>query len=166
MSSAARCTAAEGFRGGSQFASLRQFNRPHDRRLFSPAVRRMQPLDDYRQPARAGIILLEEAAVIQRSQQAGQQHELGAAPLVAVLLLLCGELAAWSLDERLRMRTDPGLVWRRAGAAGLLALGGLALATLALVLGSVPTAHGLLFTVAGALAAVSAAGTGILLARR
>jgi len=90
----------------------------------------------------------------------------GAAPLVAVLLLLCGELAAWSVDERLRLRRDPGLVWRRAGAVGLLALGGLALATLALVLGSVPPAHGLLFTVAGAVAAVSAAGTAILLARR
>ena len=90
----------------------------------------------------------------------------GAAPLVAVLLLLCSELAAWSLDERLRMRTDPGLVWRRAGAVVLLALGGLALATLAVVLGAAPPAHGLAWTVAGGVAAVAAAGTGIRLARR
>ena len=89
-----------------------------------------------------------------------------AAPLVAVLLLLCGELAAWSLDERWQMRTDPGLVWHRAGAVGVLAFGGLALATVAVVLGAAPSAHGLAWTVAGAIAAVAAAGTAILLARR
>jgi hypothetical protein len=89
-----------------------------------------------------------------------------AAPLVAVLLLLCGELAAWSLDERWRMRTETSLGWRRAGAVGLLALGGLALATLAVALGAAPPAHGLAWTVAGALAAVAAAGTAILHARR
>jgi hypothetical protein len=89
-----------------------------------------------------------------------------AAPLMAVLLLLCGELAAWSLDERWRMRTDPALVRRRAGAVGVLALGGLALATLALALTAAPAAHGLEWTLLGAIAAVAAAGTGILLARR
>jgi hypothetical protein len=89
-----------------------------------------------------------------------------AAPLVAVLLLLCGELTAWSLDERWRMQTDPVLVWRRAGAVGLLGLGGLGLATLAVVLTAAPPAHGLVWTFAGAVAAVAAAGTGILLARR
>ncbi|MDX6481675.1 MAG: hypothetical protein QOG85_2185 [Gaiellaceae bacterium] len=90
----------------------------------------------------------------------------GAAPLVAVLLLLCGELATWSLDERSRMRTDAGLIWRRGGAVGLLALGGLMLATLSVVLGAAPSAHGLVFTFLGAIAAIAAAGTGILLARR
>ncbi len=90
----------------------------------------------------------------------------GAAPLVATLLLLSGELAAWSLDERWQMKTDPRVVWRRAGAVGLLALGGLAFAALALILSAAPTAHGLAWTVLGALAAVAAAGTGILLARR
>ena len=89
-----------------------------------------------------------------------------AAPLVAVLLLLCGELAAWSLDERWQMRVDPSLFWRRAGAVGLLALGGLALATLAVALTAAPSAHGLVWTVAGAVAAVGAAGTGIMFARR
>ena len=89
-----------------------------------------------------------------------------AAPLVAVLLLLCGELAAWSVDERWRMRTDPVLVGRRAGAVGLLAFGGLALATVAVVLGAAPSAHGLAWTIAGGLSAVAAAGTAILLVRR
>ena len=89
----------------------------------------------------------------------------GAAPLVAVLLLLCGELSAWSLEERVPMRADAGLVWRRAGAIGLLALGGLVLATL-LVLTAGSAAHGLGWTVVGAVAAVAAAGAGIVVARR
>ena len=88
------------------------------------------------------------------------------APLMAVLLLLCGELAAWSRDERLRMRRDPLLVRRRAMAVGALALGGLAIATLAVALTATPPAHGLPWTLLGAVAAVAAAGTGILLARR
>ncbi len=88
------------------------------------------------------------------------------APLMAVLLLLCGELAAWSLDERWRMRTDPRLVRRRAAAVGVLALGGLAIATLAVALTAAPPAHGLPWTLLGAIAAIAAAGTGILLARR
>jgi len=90
----------------------------------------------------------------------------GAAPLVAVLLFLSGELAAWSLDERWRMRTEPRLLWRRGGAVALLALGGLVLATLAVVLTAAPSAHGLVWTFAGAIAAVAAAGTAIVLARR
>ncbi|MGH3008711.1 MAG: hypothetical protein ACRDLM_04810 [Gaiellaceae bacterium] len=98
---------------------------------------------------------------------AGVHHGLDtAAPLVAVLLLLCGELAAWSLDERWPIRADAQLVWRRAGAVALLALGGLAVATLVVSLAAVPPSHGLVLTLAGALAAVGAAATGILLARR
>jgi hypothetical protein len=93
-------------------------------------------------------------------------HIDAAAPLVAVLLLLSGELAAWSVDERLRTRADAMLVWRRAAGVGVLAVGGLVLATLVVILGTVPSAHGLLWTIAGAVAAVGAAGTGILLARR
>jgi hypothetical protein len=90
----------------------------------------------------------------------------GAAPLVAVLLILCGELAAWSLDERWEMQIDPSLLWRRGGAIGLLALGGLVLATLAVALDAAPSAHGLVWTFVGAVAAVGAAGTGIVFARR
>jgi hypothetical protein len=88
------------------------------------------------------------------------------APLVAVLLLLCGELAAWSLDERWRIRADEGPAWRRGGAIAALALAGLAVAALVVALSAVPSNHGLGWTVLGAAAAIGAAGTGILVARR
>jgi hypothetical protein len=89
-----------------------------------------------------------------------------AAPLVAVLLLLCGELSAWSLDERLQIRADRALDWRRGAAVGILAVGGLAASAVVVGLGAVPASHGLAWTVAGALAAVGAAGTGVWVARQ
>jgi hypothetical protein len=89
-----------------------------------------------------------------------------AAPLVAVLLLLCGELSGWSLDERWAIRSEAGLAWRRGAAVGILALAGLAVATLVVALSAVPASHGLAWTVAGAAAAVGAAGTGVWVARR
>ena len=88
------------------------------------------------------------------------------APLVALLLLVCGELSAWSVDERWGVRGDSQLAWRRAGAAAVVALAGLAVAELIVALSAVPSSHGLAWTVAGAAAAVGAAGTGILVARR
>jgi hypothetical protein len=88
------------------------------------------------------------------------------APLVAVLLLLCGEFAAWSLDERWRMRADAALAWRRGLAVAALTLVGLAASAVVLALSAVPPDHGLAWTVAGAAAAVAAAGTGIWVARR
>jgi hypothetical protein len=88
------------------------------------------------------------------------------APLVAVLLLLSGELSAWSVDERLDVRSESGLVWRRGAAISALALTGLAAAVLVVALSAVPSSHGLVFTVLGAAAAVGAAGTGIWVARR
>jgi hypothetical protein len=90
----------------------------------------------------------------------------GAAPLVAVLLLLCGELAAWSHDERWRMRVDARLLGRRGAAIAGLALGGLAFAALAIALTAAPTGHGLAWTVLGAVAAVAVAATGSALLRR
>jgi hypothetical protein len=87
------------------------------------------------------------------------------APLVAVFLLLCGELAAWSLDERWEIRADPSLAWRRGAAVASLALAGLAVATLVVALAAVPASHGLIWTVAGAAAAVGAAAIGISVAR-
>ena len=39
------------------------------------------------------------------------------APLVAAGLLLCGELAAWSVDERFHVPVARGLGWTIAGAA-------------------------------------------------
>jgi hypothetical protein len=88
------------------------------------------------------------------------------APVVAVLLLLCGELAAWSLDERLRIRVDDLLAWRRGAAVGALALAGLVVSVLVLALSAVPAGHGLFWTVLGAAAAIGAAGTAIALAQR
>jgi hypothetical protein len=88
------------------------------------------------------------------------------APVVAVLLLLCGELTAWSADERWEIRSDPRLAWRRGAAFGVLVSAGLAVATLVVSLSAVPPGHGLAWTVIGAAAAVGAAGTGIWVARR
>jgi len=88
------------------------------------------------------------------------------APLVAVLLLLCGELAGWSFDARLRIRADPGLGWRRAAATALLALVGLGVATLVVALSAAPPGHGLAWTAIGAAAAVAVAALGVTLARR
>jgi len=97
---------------------------------------------------------------------AGHDRVDATAPIVAVLLLLCGELTAWSLDERWEIRADGALAWRRGTALGVLALAGLAVSTLLVALSAVPSSHGLAWTVAGAAAAVGAAGTGIWVARR
>jgi hypothetical protein len=96
---------------------------------------------------------------------AGDQID-GSAPLVAALLLLCGELSAWSVDERLEMRAEPQLARRRGTAVAVLALAGLAVAALVVALSAVPPNHGLAWTVLGAAAAVGAAGTGIWIARQ
>jgi hypothetical protein len=89
-----------------------------------------------------------------------------AAALIAVLLLLTGELTAWSLDERWEMRATTHVVWRRAVALSVLSVGSLALAALALALSAAPAAHGLPWTILGALATVAAAATAITLVRR
>jgi hypothetical protein len=89
-----------------------------------------------------------------------------AAPLIAVLLVLSGELAAWSLDERWMMHADARFVWRRAIALSVLAVGSLALAALAVALSAGPAAHGLQWTIFGAIAAVAVAGMAITVARR
>lgn len=88
------------------------------------------------------------------------------APLVAVLLLLSGELAAWSLDERWRIQADATLIWRRGVAVAALGLAGLTVATVVVALNAVPSSHGLALTAAGAAAAVGAAGVGVMIARR
>jgi hypothetical protein len=88
------------------------------------------------------------------------------APLVAVLLLLCGELTAWSLDERLEVKAEPVLARRRAAAITTLGLSGLGVAALVVALSAAGPNHGLGWTVLGAAAAVAAAGTGIWVAHR
>ena len=97
----------------------------------------------------------------------GEHHRVEpTAPLRGVLLLLCGELAAWSYEERWRIRADASLVWRRGAAVAGLALTSLVAATLVVALSAVPSSHGLTLTVVGAAAAVGAAGIGVWVARR
>jgi hypothetical protein len=88
------------------------------------------------------------------------------APLVAVLLLLCGELSAWSFDARLEIRAERQVARRRGAAVAALAFVGLTAATFVVALSSVGPNHGLGWTVLGAAAAIGAAGSGIRVARR
>jgi hypothetical protein len=89
-----------------------------------------------------------------------------AAPLVAAALLLAGELAAWSLDERWRIAAEPAVVRRRAVALGILAGAGLAAASLVIAVAAAPAGRGLAWTTLGAAGAVCAVGAGAALARR
>jgi hypothetical protein len=90
----------------------------------------------------------------------------GAAPLVAVGLLLCGELAAWSIDERLHISAERAVRRARAVALGALALASLALAALVVALAAAPAGNGLAWTVFGAAGAVAVVGLAVRLARR
>jgi hypothetical protein len=87
------------------------------------------------------------------------------APLIAAGLLLCGELAAWSFDERWTMRVERAVVLARAGAVALLVLAGLAASTLVLALAAAPIGGGLGWTVLGAVAAVVVVGLAARLSR-
>ncbi len=112
-----------------------------------------------------GALFLAGATYVAAVAAAGAGTDAGA-PLVAVLLLLCGELSAWSLDERLEIRAEPRVARRRGAAVATLALAGLAAATLVVALSAVGPNHGLGWTVVGAFAALGAAGTGIWVAHR
>jgi hypothetical protein len=76
------------------------------------------------------------------------------APLVAVALLLCGELAAWSLDERARIHAERRVVVLRATAVFALALAGIGASALVIGLAAARLGGGLAWTAAGAVAAV------------
>jgi hypothetical protein len=89
-----------------------------------------------------------------------------AAPLVAAALLLCAELAAWSLDERRRIAAQPAVVRRRAVALAILAGAGLAAAALVIAVAAAPAGRGLAWATLGAAAAVCAVGAGVAVARR
>lgn len=112
-----------------------------------------------------GALFLAGATYIAAVTGAGAAVD-ASAPLVAVLLILCGELTAWSLDERLEIHAEPALVRRRGAAVATLGLAGLAAATFVVALSAVGSNHGLGWTVVGAAAAVGAAGTGIWVAHR
>jgi hypothetical protein len=79
-----------------------------------------------------------------------------AAPAVAAALLLCAELAYWSLEERTRWRGDAGDGVRRAALVLLLGVGALLVAALMLALVDAVRARGLALDLLGALAAVAA----------
>lgn len=77
-----------------------------------------------------------------------------AAPLVGAGLLLCGELAAWSLDERVTVAAGRPFLLVRAAAVAALAGAGLAVGALVVSLAAAPVGSGLAWTVLGAAAAV------------
>jgi hypothetical protein len=87
----------------------------------------------------------------------------GGAPLVAVGLLLCAELAAWSIDEQFAIPAERAVVLARASALAALVLGSLVVATLVVALSLAP-ASGLAWTVLGAAAAVGVVGLAVRLA--
>ena len=88
------------------------------------------------------------------------------APLVAAGLLLCSELAAWSFDERWRIKAERAVVVARGTAVTLLVLAGLGASTLVLALAAAPVGGGLAWTVLGAAAAVAILSVAARLAQR
>jgi len=110
-------------------------------------------------------LFLAGATYLAAVAAAGQSVD-GSAPLVAVLLLLCGELSAWSLDARFGIQAAPVLARRRGAAVATLGLAGLVVSTLTVGLSAVGSIHGLGWTVLGAAAVLAAAGTGIWVAHR
>jgi hypothetical protein len=76
------------------------------------------------------------------------------APLVGVALLLCAELATWSLDERWTIKAERAVVLARGTALAVLALIGLGVGALVLALAAAPVGGGLVWTVLGAAATV------------
>lgn len=88
-----------------------------------------------------------------------------AAPLVAAGLLLCTELAAWSLDERDAIAAERAVWLGRAAALGALVAAALAASGLVVALSLTP-ASGLAWTVLGAAASVLLVGLAVRLARR
>jgi hypothetical protein len=88
----------------------------------------------------------------------------GGAPLVAAGVLLCAELAAWSIDEKFAIRAERAVTLARASALAALVLGSLVVATLVVALSLVP-ASGLAWTVLGAAASVGVVWLAVRLAR-
>lgn len=78
------------------------------------------------------------------------------APLVGAGLLLCAELATWSLDLRFRVALEPALRLQRARAVGLLVVAGLAASSLVVLVAATSVGGGLAWAVLGSAAAVGA----------
>jgi hypothetical protein len=79
-----------------------------------------------------------------------------AAPAVAAGLLVCAELAYWSLEERARWRGDAGEGVRRVALVALLGVAAFVVAAVLLALVDAVRARGLALDLLGAVAAVAA----------
>lgn len=90
----------------------------------------------------------------------------GVAAIVAAGLLVTAELAYWSLEERERVKLEPGESLRRLAFVALLGLGALAVAALLLALVDAAGTSGLAVDLAGAAAAATALIAIVLAARR
>jgi hypothetical protein len=88
-----------------------------------------------------------------------------AAPAVAAGLLLCTELAYWSLEERTRWHGEAGDGLRRAAFVALLGVGALLTAAVLLALVDAVRARGLALDLLGATAAVAAIATVLVVTR-
>jgi hypothetical protein len=112
----------------------------------------------------SSILLLGAAYVL--AIYAGSRELDQAVPLVAAGLLACGEFATWSLEERLPVAADRGLLVARARAVAALVGAGLGASALVLAVSAAPVGGGLAWTVLGAAAAVVALAVVARLARR
>lgn len=112
----------------------------------------------------SSLLLLGAAYVL--GLLAGRHTLDEAAPLVAGGLLACGELAAWSVEQRPRVPAVGRLVLARFGAVALLVLAGTGVAALVLAAGAAPVGSGLGWTLVGTAAAVAAIGLAARLATR
>jgi hypothetical protein len=88
-----------------------------------------------------------------------------AAPAVAAALLLCTELAYWSLEERTHWRGDPGGGVRRAALVALLGAGAFVVAAIVLAVVDAVRARGLALDLLGAAAAATVLATVLIVAR-
>ena len=113
----------------------------------------------------SSALLLLGAAYV-RGLLAGRHALDEAGPLAAGGMLACGELAAWSLEQRPRVPAPQRLVLARAGAVGALVLGGTGAAALVLGMAAAPIGGGLAWALLGAAAAVGAIGVATRLATR
>lgn len=94
------------------------------------------------------------------------RHVDDGAPLVAAGLLLCGELAAWSLERRHRIPAETAVVRGRLLALAALVLAGLLAAVVVVSVAGAGAGRGLAWTTLGAAAAVGTVATAVALLRR
>ncbi|HET7567427.1 MAG TPA: hypothetical protein VFJ91_05505 [Gaiellaceae bacterium] len=88
------------------------------------------------------------------------------APLLGAGLLLCGELAALSLEGRWRIHAEVGVLRGRLLALAVLLLAGLAAAAAVVAAAGAGAGRGLAWTTLGAAAVVAVVGTAVALLRR